>query len=242
MEENSSQEFLVSVIDVNGDSISYYWELDGTPIRADSIFNYVTDYESQGLHTLLITVTDSIPGNIPDSLTWFITVIDNVSPEIISYDPDSLNITMEENSSQEFLVSVIDVNGDSISYYWELDGTPVRTDSIFNYITDYDSQGLHTLLVTVTDSILGNVPDSLTWFITVNDFVLGVPEVTITIVGNNVQLDWAEVPKATGYRIEWTENPYGDFNSFDTSTVNSYTHIGGALEHKKYYRVIAIVE
>lgn len=166
----------------------------------------------------------------------------NTSPQITSYQPDSLEITMEENDSQGFSITVEDFENDDLYYNWKLDGGRVSSDSSYTYYTYYDSQGLHTLEVTVTDNVPGNVPDTLVWSITVNDFILGVPVVTISIDGNDVILNWDPIENATSYIIYESEYPYSGFTQLDTAPTNSYCHVNGATGTKKFYRVTASSE
>lgn len=68
--------------------------------------------------------------------------------------------------------------------------------------------------------------------------ILDTPMVQIALSGSNVELTWAPITGASGYRIESADDPYGNF-SLVTTTVNPY-HSVAASSAKKFYRVIAL--
>lgn len=76
MEVNTSQLFSVTASDAENDEISYSWKLDGLEVSATNQFTYQPIQADIGLHSLMATVTDNVPGNIADTVSWNITVTD----------------------------------------------------------------------------------------------------------------------------------------------------------------------
>ena len=163
----------------------------------------------------------------------------NTSPEITSYLPDSLEITIEENDSQEFSITVDDYENDDLYYNWKLDGSHAGSDSSYTYCTDYNSQGLHTLEVTVSDNVPENVPDTLVWSVTVNDFILGAPQVTIFIDGSDVILNWNPVAGASSYKIYSSSNPNDSPGSWtlEAEGIIETNWSKAVTEEKKFYYI-----
>ena len=70
--------FDITAFDLENDDIVYSWALDGTTVSLINNFSYTPASADVGIHTLLSTATDNIPGNIADSVTWTIEVIESV--------------------------------------------------------------------------------------------------------------------------------------------------------------------
>ncbi|MFO8145065.1 MAG: GLUG motif-containing protein [Candidatus Syntrophosphaera sp.] len=65
--------------------------------------------------------------------------------------------------------------------------------------------------------------------------------VSITITGGIVEIIWEEIPGATGYRIEGSDEPYTGFVLLDTvGAVTEWTSLG-PLPESQFYRVIAFM-
>ncbi|MCD4788918.1 MAG: hypothetical protein K8R37_02870 [Bacteroidales bacterium] len=94
-------------------------------------------------------------------------IVPNTSPQITDHDPDSLNITMLINTSQEFSVIVTDDENDEIFYNWKLDGNSVSTQSNYSYEPDESVVGNHVLEIIVGDNVPGNDNDTAFWNIEV---------------------------------------------------------------------------
>jgi len=88
------------------------------------------------------------------------------APQIDAFSPVS-PFVMDEGDTQVFSVSASDPNGDSLSYYWALDGSPVGDDSPgYSFSPGYYDSGVYGLSCTVSDGIYSAVQ---AWVITVND-------------------------------------------------------------------------
>lgn len=81
----------------------------------------------------------------------------------------------------------------------------------------------------------------------------GIPlppeNLVITMIGNDIQLQWDPVTLDTnlfpivpdGYTIYLTTNPFGSYTYQDTTTDTQYTHVGVLNYHAKlFYRVRAV--
>ena len=65
-------------------------------------------------------------------------------------------------------------------------------------------------------------------------------DLTVSVDGNDVVLNWMTVSGATGYNIYRSTDPYiFGSTAYDTSGINSYTDIGAASGDKYFYRVTA---
>jgi len=168
-------------------------------------------------------------------------IIPNNAPNIIVHLPDSLNVTMQENDFQTFSITADDTENDELSYTWKLDGSNCGSESSYTYVTDYNSQGLHTLTITLTDMVPGNEADTLNWSIEVLDFILAAPLLSIEVQDDDVVLNWDAVDGASGYKIYRSDTPDDGFSLIDTTSNTLYTDTGAALETKKFYRITSYI-
>ncbi|HQL14013.1 MAG TPA: hypothetical protein PLN88_08195, partial [Candidatus Cloacimonadota bacterium] len=110
--------------------------------------------------------------------------------------------------------------------------------------TDYSGTPIHTVPVNITclvgqyDANMQISPRFLADF-EVAGGTLDAPVVTISRVGSDIQLTWADVDGATSYRVEAASDPYGTYTTLGTTTDISYT-IQNPTEAMKFFRVIAI--
>ncbi|MCD4696977.1 MAG: hypothetical protein K8S16_12140 [Bacteroidales bacterium] len=94
-------------------------------------------------------------------------VVPNSAPQIISFDPIDLSISLVVNSSQNFSVVAQDNENDELFYTWLLDGNPVSNTSNYLFQPNSSMLGNHTLLVYINDNIPGNDADTNTWMVEV---------------------------------------------------------------------------
>jgi hypothetical protein len=76
IEPGGSIVFNVTAFDAENDVMTYTWKLDGIPIGSLPAYNYNPDASAVGIHQLQILVSDNVPGNTPDLVTWNIEVIE----------------------------------------------------------------------------------------------------------------------------------------------------------------------
>ena len=87
----------------------------------------------------------------PETTDGLIDVVTNKPPIIDSYFPLT-NPTIYETQSQKFNVSAHDPESDPITYKWYLDNNQVSTTNSYNYISDYNSSGIHNVTVIISDN------------------------------------------------------------------------------------------
>ena len=164
--ENASIAFTVNATDPDGDTLLYSWALDGKTVpRANlSTYSYLGDFYSSGEHMVTATVTDLKNASI--SKLWKLTVENtNVAPYIVEYQPRN-NPKMRELESVRFSVSGADIDNQSVSATWYLDGVQMYVGTSYTYKTDYTSAGIHEVKVVVSDGFLDVFR---TWKVTVEN-------------------------------------------------------------------------
>ncbi|MFO7989888.1 MAG: Ig-like domain-containing protein [Desulfotignum sp.] len=104
--EGESQYFNISATDLDGDSLTINWYLDGSLEQTGGNYTYYADYESNGSYTVKVNVTD---GESVDEYSWTLTVDDvNRAPTLNDYYPTS-DPTIDETESQYFNISVTSI-------------------------------------------------------------------------------------------------------------------------------------
>jgi hypothetical protein len=148
--ELESQRFSVSAEDADGDAVNYSWSVDGAPAMTGPDFDFTTGYSSAGNHTVAVAAGD---GTLETARSWNIRV-DNVNrpPGITGFAP-SVNVSLSEWESATLSVAASDDDGDELSASWYVDnGSAARgTGMQFQYLPGYDSAGVHTVRVELTD-------------------------------------------------------------------------------------------
>ncbi len=182
VDELSTLTFTATASDSDLPSDTLTFSLDAASIAAGMTIDAVTgDFswtptESDGGSTpsVTVTVTDSGTGNLVDSETFTITVNDvNVAPVL---DPIG-NQTIDELSTLTFTATASDSDLPSDTLTFSLDAASIAAgmtiDAVtgdFNWTpTESDGGTIPSVTVTVTDSGTGNLVDSETFTITVND-------------------------------------------------------------------------
>ncbi len=109
--------------------------------------------------------------------------------------------------------------------------------------TDYSGTAIPTVaqdiicLVGEFNSAMQISPRFLSDFSNHAGGTLEAPIVSISVVGNTINLSWDAVAGATSYRVEGSSDPYGTFTPLATSPNTSWT---GTAEGMKFFKVIAI--
>jgi len=127
------------------------------------------------------------------STTFSFDVVINSYPQIVSFTPNTTALTITKNNTQDFNVSLIDTDNETLNHIWRLDSSVVsNTTSVSNPNTvssyAFDSTGIatgqHILNYTATDQYHQSV--SQVWTITVRnpnqapEFDGPIPYLTIT--------------------------------------------------------------
>jgi hypothetical protein len=74
---DDQESFAISAFDDDDDEIVYTWVLDGNIVSSTNAFIYEPVLSDVGNHILHAIVSDEIPGNDPDSVSWQISVIED---------------------------------------------------------------------------------------------------------------------------------------------------------------------
>jgi len=208
----------IYVYDTNSPSIGDSISISGT---VDEYYNKteiknVTDFN-------LVSAGNSLPAATPDSTG---------------------NISQEKYESVLVSVQNAECTDDSLGYgEWAVDdgSGECRVDDMMYH--QVPSLGTVYDIVGIVDYSYGNfkIEPRDSSDVSLADTQLSVPQnLTISVSGGDVILNWDVVSGATLYHIYRSQNPY-DFGSADefTSATNSYTDAGAAGNQKYFYQVTA---
>ncbi|NOX48723.1 MAG: hypothetical protein GXO89_17275 [Chlorobi bacterium] len=74
---DSQQIFSVTANDSENDEIYYIWKMDGATVGSLSTYLYEPVLADVGNHSLMAIVSDNVPGNDADTITWNVEVIEH---------------------------------------------------------------------------------------------------------------------------------------------------------------------
>ncbi len=158
-----------------------------------SMFFEGDQFSPPGVYPLKVCVEDNPILNLHENITEicgsngssnvvcdeFALTISNDSraPEIISFEPDNINVNMTDEVYSVFNVSVFDADGDALYIVWSVDDVEIQTNisyadldyhyfDLFNYSFGCGIGGQHNVSVFVDDSILNT---SMIWYIDVEE-------------------------------------------------------------------------
>ncbi len=163
--------FNITLDDENVEALTYEWKVDGTSESNESSFEIVTTFVDEyraGNYEVEVQVTDDILET--DTFVWNLTVLDvNQIPEIQKFMPNITNVSINEGEKLPLSINVTDIDGTVPLYQWYLNGAVIvnETLSSYDFITDYDMEGIYTIAVNVTDGADDTLVDSVVWTITV---------------------------------------------------------------------------
>jgi len=120
--QNDTVDFSVQAIDVQGDSILYFWTMDGDSSGTDSSTSIV--FPEIGDFTVRCVVSD---GELADSVQWLVHVCEFY---ITGYSPDSLNMTVRRNSSIDFTLDIAAIEDIELNYLWTLTDRNQRREEV----------------------------------------------------------------------------------------------------------------
>lgn len=170
--ETETKEFQASANDMDGDTLSYRWTLDGRIVLLEegvskSIYLMKTDYESEGEYILRLVISD---GDDTYENTWTINIQKmNRLPVITVVEPEGKSAKIKEKDTLNFAIAKSDPDGDNLDVRWLLDGTVVWEGSDkYTYSPDYYSSGDHNITAEVYEKDTG-ANSTYTWGIEVED-------------------------------------------------------------------------
>jgi|GEM_PF-4779577 len=147
-----------------------------------------------------VVATDGSLDSAP-SATWHYTTSLKNAPNITSHTPASLNVNMQENSTQAFSFTAVDYNvpPQAILYSWIVDGveqqSAVGNSGTYTYAPDFSSAGNHVVKLVANNTY--GVSSSVTWNINVANLnrlpqFINLPAQYDNITqGQNFQIDFS---------------------------------------------------
>ena len=151
-------------------------------------FLWNTSLNVQKQYNITVLFNDSYGKSGFDTL-FNITV--NNSPFIINFLPLNLSQVLEEGFNLTFIINASDPDDNFLNISWFLDNALNASDTAaFNYNSDFDDNGTHTINVTIKDSLSNQV--SLKWTVVVTNFnrapILG--QIADTAISKNTNLSF----------------------------------------------------
>lgn len=158
-----------------------------------------------GVFKYRIYGTDS-SGNV--RITPFFQIsINNIGPNITSFYPQELNISISEPNNILFNITANDINSDQIAIAWYQNGTLKSIANNFIFSGNLTSSGFYNITVEISDSSLSN---SLTWSLTVNNTNIA-PNITIVSISDSDYLN----------RTNGTLQAYWNFSDADNDAITA---------------------
>lgn len=213
--EDSTMHFFASLY-CSSDSLEISWFIDGEELKiySESELDFYFNYSSSGIHEVKVRaeVVSSIikKSKIYIQNVWSVNVLNkNRKPEIISHQPDTLAIVIDEGETISFAVTAEDPDQDSLIYKWYFDSAVIGSEDSYSWEIDYDMQGMHKVSVSVSD---GEHSDSTEWIISVADVEV-FPE--ISIIPEEVIFPETETGSQSIKVLQIINSGLGDFNVTD---------------------------
>ena len=174
----TNQVFSVNATDSAGQTLSYYWDIDGEPIPGNNAnsYNYVPAFSTEesdlGSRVVTVMISDGLGGFISHS--WNVEVVPGPAPVAVAVSDIT---TCDMNTTISFSGSQSSGNGSEIlTYNWDLDGCGKYTGMDISHEFTYG--GMFAVQLAITNGCGGSDIDEI--LITVNDPFEPKPIVTAT--------------------------------------------------------------
>ena len=125
---------------------------------------------SKGNYSYNIFANDSF-GNMQETGMRYVRV-NNSAPRITAFEPNASNVTINENQTIKFNISVLDDENNNLSFNWYLNGSLKNTTQNYTYEADFNAAGFYKVNVTISDNTLSTEHN---WNLTVVDIAVFVP-------------------------------------------------------------------
>lgn len=142
--------FIVNATDADGEPLTYWWELDGIAIAGASPARTLGSF-SLGVHDLRVHIEDEFGSAVA---SWSVTST-NAPPRIVVRDP-SADFEVSHTAWRVVSVSVVDADGEQLSYEWRLDSVVDPDETGPQFTLSNLTVGAHTLTLTVRDAYGSN--------------------------------------------------------------------------------------
>ena len=144
IDEIQAIEFSVSASDLNKDSLTYLWKIDGVDAGADTRYIYKTTYDDAGTHTVKVDVSDDLSS---ESKIWSVDVR-NVNRKPVLEGIDGI----EAKETDKIVITALATDDDKdIITYSISDKRFKQEDNVFTWQTDYDNAGTYEVTVNASD-------------------------------------------------------------------------------------------
>ena len=156
--EGQTVDFNVVASDVDTtDVLVYTWTSNGKDVGSNSgSYSFVTDFNSTGTYTIKVVVTD---GKLEASKTWTIKVKNVNRVPTVSITAPLPTDTFRSDKSITFTALGDDLDGDTLTYSWSMDGMSMGPTSSVTYKVP---AGTHVIKVTALDGKGGTATAQMT--------------------------------------------------------------------------------
>ena len=159
VKENEMVSLKPEAEDPDKDKLAYTYT---SPLDANG--KWQTKYGDAGQYTVTVTASD---GKLTSSRDVLLIVNKKEeAPTIDNFMPPALSLTAKENAQVNFSVKASDLNKDTLTYVWKLDGKEVSNSPTYTYKISYDDAGSHTVKASVSDKI---TETTKLWAVTVDN-------------------------------------------------------------------------
>lgn len=164
--ELESIQFQFVGYDPDGESLSYNWRVDNSTVSNDSIYNFITNYNSLRNYEISLDVTDNYDA-VKNALhyEWNITVNDvNRAPSIVSFLPEEQDLPVYNVEPEvTFEISATDSDLDNtLNFAWLIDADD-QTINDSTFVHTFSENGGYTITAIVSDGVAA---DSTVWNVT----------------------------------------------------------------------------
>src|SRR3989338_5391417 len=146
IDETKAVEFSVAASDLNKDTLTYSWKLDGVDVGNEDTYTYAyqSTYDDSGTHTVKVDVSDGLSSA---SKIWSVDVKNvNRKPGLEKID----DIKTKETDKITITALATDDDKDTITYSIS-DKRFTQEDNVFTWQTDYNSTGTYEVTLSAND-------------------------------------------------------------------------------------------
>ncbi len=144
IDETEAIEFSIVASDLNKDTLTYAWKLDGVDVGNEDKYGYQSTYEDAGTHTVKVEVSDGLSST---SKIWSVDVKNvNRKPVLEKLE----DIKAKETDKVTITALATDDDKDTITYTIS-DERFEQEDNVFTWQTDYDSAGTYEVTISAND-------------------------------------------------------------------------------------------
>jgi hypothetical protein len=171
VDEGQVQNFTVGIWDPDGGPGKFIttkieWFLDGMalPTVVNGTYSFKPDYDSAGVHTIIVEITDDEVASYGFNVTWTVEVMDiNRLPIKVKIETPEHNTTFKQGKKIEFKAQTAsDPDGDSLTYTWYSDDQPLPGGGNQTFTYKKLKPGEHKIKLEVSDGRGGVVTDEVT--------------------------------------------------------------------------------